>query len=213
MHTHNRQHGAPSGSQWLERLPQGVSKTFARGDVISRPESGPDQIFSVQAGEARVFLPGGQKELTLGWLKSGSLYVTHTRAWIEALSPVTLQCWPMSALHALLSSQPGLAMHALREVGQMLHQATNLIEDLAFRSVEQRLARYLLLEYSDQGKPAGGQVRLTGHTELLASLLGTSRQTLSSLINRLIKAGVLERIDRQHLRICDHQELQHLSAS
>ena len=160
-----------------------------------------------------IFQEVDQKELTLGWLKPGSLYVTHTRALIEALSPCALQSWPMGELQALLTTRPELALSALREVGMMSHQATNLIEDLAFRSVEQRLARYLFLEHSDQNEGKEGVIRLTGHTELLASLLGTSRQTLSSLMNRLIKSGVLERVDRQHLRICDPQQLRQLSAS
>lgn len=210
-------HGHPpasSGSHWLRQLPHATEKQFAAGTMISRPDSGPDQVFLLQQGEARICLSGEQKELTLGWLRPGSIYVTHTRAWVEALSPSSILCWPIAELHNLISSRPDLALVALREVGLMLHQATNIIEDLAFRPVESRLARYLLLQHSDQNAAAQDHIiTLTGHTELLASLLGTSRQTLSTLINRLIKEGVLQRPDRRHLQLTDLARLQQLSAS
>ena len=210
-------HPLPPDSQqqhWIQQLPEGTEKPFRTGDMLSRPDCGPDQVFLLKEGSARICLSGEQKELTLGWLKAGSIYVPHTRAWVEALSPGCIVSWPIGQLHELISTRPELALVALREVGMMLHQATNLIEDLAFRPVESRLARYLLLEHSDQNAgPKDDIIELTGHTELLASLLGTSRQTLSTLLNRLIKEGVLQRPDRRHLQLINIPRLQELSAS
>ena len=206
--------GENNSLHWIQQLPAGNDRHFASGEMISRPDSGNNQVFLLKAGSARICLSGEQKELTLGWLKPGSIYVTHTRAWVEALSPCDISSWPIEQLHELISSRPQLALIALREVGMMLHQATNLIEDLAFRPVESRLARYLLLEHSDQNAADNNDIiQLTGHTELLASLLGTSRQTLSTLINRLIKEQVLARPDRLHLQLLNIPHLQQLSAS
>ncbi|MDO6805003.1 helix-turn-helix domain-containing protein, partial [Wenyingzhuangia sp. 1_MG-2023] len=55
-------------------------------------------------------------------------------------------------------------------------------------------------------------IQLTGQTELLASLLGTSRQTLSTLLNRMIRDGLVARPDRQHLILLDTQRLQQLAS-
>ncbi|WP_353570642.1 helix-turn-helix domain-containing protein [Candidatus Albibeggiatoa sp. nov. BB20] len=44
---------------------------------------------------------------------------------------------------------------------------------------------------------------MIGNTEILASLLGTSRQTLSTLMNRMIKDKILKRVNRQYLILLD----------
>ena len=159
---------------------------------------------------ARICLSAEHKELTLGWLKPGSVYVTHTRAWVEALEPTRLTLWPLEQLTDMIRVAPEMAIAALREVGIMMHQATNLIEDLAFRSVESRLARFLLLEAANQ--PNQDCIQLNAPNEMLASFLGTSRQTLSTLLNRMIRNGVLERPARNQLRILDHTELEKLAS-
>lgn len=194
---------------WISELPPGQSHDYAVGEMICRPDSVANRVFVLHSGSARICLSAEQKELTLGWLRPGSIYVTHTRAWVEALEPSRVISWPIERLQALITSRPELALSAMREVGMMLHQATNLIEDLAFRPVEARLARYLLLEHSDQQSVV---IRLTGHTELLASLVGTSRQTLSTLVNRLIKEGVLRRPDRRHLELLDLERLRRIAS-
>lgn len=199
----------PTTPAWLDPLGSGIRRQFAAGAMISRPDPDDNRLFRIERGSARICLAADQRELTLGCLKPGSIYVTHTRAWVEALEPVELTSWPVSALTAVLTESPELAISALREVGMMLHQAINLIEDLAFRPVEARFARYLLLEQDNQ---QSANIQLAGSTELLASLLGTSRQTLSSLINRLIRDGVVARPDRFHLAILDQSTLQLLAA-
>ncbi|PTW52197.1 MULTISPECIES: Crp/Fnr family transcriptional regulator [Rhodovulum] len=195
-------------SAWLAELPGGLRRRFQPGEAIARPGDGPDRLFVLDAGLARICLNGAARELTIGYLRPGGIYVTHTRAWIEALAPSTVVSWPVSEMLALVTRQPALGLAAFREVGQLLHGAMNLIEDLAFRPVESRLARFLLgerrLQHSDR-------IRLIDSTESLASALGTSRQTLSTLINKLIREGVLARPDRRHLALCDIARLEELA--
>merc|ERR1711912_4019 len=74
-------HPLPPDSQqqhWIQQLPEGTEKPFRTGDMLSRPDCGPDQVFLLKEGSARICLSGEQKELTLGWLKAGSIYVTHS---------------------------------------------------------------------------------------------------------------------------------------
>ncbi len=194
---------------WIDALPPGQTQDFVAGEMLCRPDPASNRVFLLRSGAARICLSAEHKELTLGRLRPGSVYVTHTRAWIEALEPCRVSSWPIARLQALMAAQPDLALAALREVGMMLHHATNLIEDLAFRPVEARLARYLLLEHGDQRSAV---IRLTGHTELLASLVGTTRQTLSTLLNRLIKDGVLGRPDRHHLELRDLERLRRIAS-
>lgn len=198
-----------SDSDWLPALSPGHSQQFNTGEVLCRPHDGQDRFFVLQSGRARIFLVAPDKELTIGYLQAGSLYVTHTRAWVEALEPTQATHWPIRELKQLLAADPSVALNAMQAIGTLLHSSLNIIEDLAFRSVEARLARYLLVESEQQDNL---QIRLIGNTELLASLLGTSRQTVSTLINQLIKKQVIERVDRQHLKILDKEQLRQISS-
>ncbi|WP_221801536.1 Crp/Fnr family transcriptional regulator [Oceanobacter mangrovi] len=201
-------HTGERSADWLAQLPEGQIRQFDEGDVICRPDNHQNRIFLIQQGCVRICLSAEHKELTLGWLRPGSIYVTHTRAWVEALEPTRICSWPIERLTSMIAEAPELAIAAMREVGMMLHQATNLIEDLAFRPVDARLARYLLLERGTQNSDT---IQLTGHTELLASLLGTSRQTLSTSINRMIKDGLLNKLERQQLQLLDIAALEALA--
>ncbi len=203
------QHGNLN-SVWLPSLPDGQAKTFQAGEIISQPTQAVNQFFILRNGQARIFLCGDQKELTIGYLKPDSIYVTHTRAWIEAMTETEIMCWPLRQLKALITARSELAVTAMQEIGGLLHNTIDIIEDLAFRSVESRLARYLLLEHEQQ---QSNMIQLSGNTEILASLLGTSRQTLSTIINRMIKEGILQRAGRQTLVLINLNYLSELSSS
>lgn len=198
----------PPSSLWLPPLDEGQTNSFNAGEIISRPDKTSNQFFIVQQGQARIFLCADNKELTIGYLKPNSIYVTHTRAWIEAMETTQIMSWPLRQLQAVIAMKPELAVAAMQEIGTMLHNTIDIVEDLAFRSVESRLARYLLLEYRQQQQRT---IKLSGNTEILASLLGTSRQTVSTLINRLIKDAVLQRAERQHLTLLNLDYLAQLA--
>lgn len=136
---------------WLEHLKGGQISEYPRDSLISQPDTLHNQLFVVESGRARICLLGGAREQTLTYLEPGAVFVTHTPTWIEALEPTRIRSWPLQDLRALLNEQPEVAIVALREVGQLLAVTLELIEDLAFRSVEARLARYLLRHMDPDG--------------------------------------------------------------
>ena len=188
---------------WLEQLKGGQISEYPRDSLISQPDSLINQLFVVESGRARICLLGGAREQTLTYLEPGAVFVTHTPTWIEALEPTRIRSWPLQELRELIEVQPEVAIVALREVGQLLAVTLELIEDLAFRSVEARLARYLL-HHMDPGNHC---LHLQGSMEMLASRLATSRQTLSTQLNRMVREGVLERTGRREFRV---KRIEHL---
>ncbi len=68
----------------------------------------------------------------------------------RAMSPVHCLLLPRNDLLALIRKHPDLALAALRELAGQLRDLVVLVEDLAFRSVRERLARQLLRE-ADEG--------------------------------------------------------------
>ncbi|SEG84477.1 Crp/Fnr family transcriptional regulator [Marinobacterium lutimaris] len=189
---------------WTGNLQQGRRDRFDTGALISAPHNTNNRVFVIEQGRARVCLVGGAKEQTLRYLKVGSLFVTHTPTWIEAVEPSTILSWPMSELRDLIIRQPDMAIVALREIGGIVSTCLEVIEDLAFRSVESRLARYLLTKHRESGAVP---FTLCDSTERLATLLGTSRQTLSTIINRMERENLIQRTGRRSYQVLDSETL------
>ncbi|MGP3698087.1 Crp/Fnr family transcriptional regulator [Rhodobacter sp. NSM] len=199
---------APPHAAWLARLPRGLRRQYGPGEAIVRPEQRGNRVFLLDSGLARICLTAASRELVLGYLRPGGFYVTHTRAWVEALETCEVVSWPVEDMLHLVSREPELGLAAFREIGRVLQGALSLIEDLAFRPVESRLARFLLSERRTQG---ADRIRLIDTTEALANALGTSRQTLSTLVNRLIREGVIARPDRRHIDLLRPDRLEEMS--
>jgi DNA-binding MarR family transcriptional regulator len=54
----------------------------------------------------------------------------------------------------------------------------------------------------------GDAIMLIGNTEILASLLGTTRQTTSTILSKLEKAGMIERPNREQIVLLKRNELE-----
>jgi len=180
-----------------------AARELAKGCLFSTPSGGHDQVFVVGSGRLRVYLAGESRELSLSYLEPGDIYTTHTPTYVEAVLPTTLWVMPTAAFARRLAVDPSVTPVMMRVLGRLLANAVNLIEDLAFREVPARLARFLLGLADRRGQMSddGWLIPLDLGMEDIASLLGTTRQTVSSLINQWEREGILERQGRRTLRV------------
>lgn len=178
-------------------------RELAKGHVFSTPHSTLDQVFVVRAGRLRVYLAGENRELSLSYLETGDIYTTHTPTYVEAVAPTRLWVMDTPAFARKLATDPSATPAMMRVLGQLLANAVALIEDLAFREVPVRLARFLLGLAERRGQPQddGWLIPMELGMEDIASLLGTTRQTVSSLINRWEREGFVQRQGRHRLLI------------
>ncbi|MFM2480484.1 Crp/Fnr family transcriptional regulator [Celerinatantimonas sp. YJH-8] len=192
---------------WYQHLAHGREKSYPPKAIICTPNHPENRVFVLLSGQAKICLYGAAREQTLGFLHPQSLYVTHTPVWVECISECTIKSWPIQQIMELFKANPALSLRVISDIGQLLTHAIEMIEDFSFRNVESRLARYLLREaaYNDQAI-----VELPGPTETIASLLGTSRQTLSTILSRMDKNHWIERLDPRRIRLLDIQQLTQL---
>ena len=178
-------------------------RTLAKGCLLSTPTDPADQVFIVQSGRLRVYLAGENRELTLAFLDAGDLYTTHTPTYVEAVAPTSMYLLNTATFARKLATIPSVTPVMMRVLGRLLVNAVNLIEDLAFREVPARLARFLLGLARRRGQvtEAGLLIPLDLGMEDIASLLGTTRQTVSSLINQWEREGILQRQGRHSLLV------------
>ena len=104
----------------------------------------------------------------------------------------------------MLERYPGIARHILRAFAQRLRQMGSLVEDLALRTVPQRLAG-LLLQQVDTPSPGGAPRRMTQRE--MAARLGTVREVIGRTLRQFeekgwahVHRGVIEITDPDELR-------------
>jgi len=197
-----------------EMLAGFARQELARGALFATPADPRNQVFSVEHGRLRVYLAGESRDLSLSFLEPGDIYTTHTPTYVEAVAPTVVWLIDTPAFARRLASDPSLTPTTMRVLGRLLSNAVTLIEDLAFREVPSRLARFLIGMVERRGRPLDGGdwlVNLDLGTEDIASLLGSTRQTVSSLLNEWQRQGILDRPGRRMLRIRGLHELHELA--
>lgn len=187
---------------------QGVLAGFTRRDLpkgmlLCTPSPLENQVFIVRAGRLKVFLAGENRELALGRLEVGDIYTTHTPTYIRTLTPVSLWMMDTPAFAAKLLVEPSLTPIMMRVLGRLLGDAVVLVEDLAFREVPARLARFFVGLARRRGQPhdAGWLIPLDLGMQDIAELLGATRQTISALINQWEREGLIQRFGQRRFRI------------
>lgn len=178
-------------------------RKLPKGHLLSTPDSARDQVFIVHSGRLRVYLAGASRELTLSFLETGDIYSTHTPTYVHTEVQTSLWIIDTPSFARKLTADPGTTPATMRVLGRLLANAVALIEDLAFREVPARLARFLVGQAQRRGTAGtdGWRVPLDLSTEDIASLLGTTRQTVSSLINQWEREGLLQRQGRRSVLI------------
>lgn len=169
----------------------------------------------VDSGRLRVYLSGENRSLTLSYLEPGDIFTTHTPTYVETVTDSVLWKMETAEFARKLKTHPDATSAIMRVLGRLLNNAVGLVEDLAFREVPARYARFLLGLAERRGVPQeqGCLVPLELSIEEMASLLGSTRQTLSTLINRWEREGILSRQGRSHLLIRELAPLRILSES
>ena len=169
-------------------------RRYAKGAFICKPEGGDNCVFIVAEGRARVYLGYEDKEFNLGILNKGDIYSTHTRAFVQALDEMEILITDARTFRQKMLDDPEVAKSMVGLLGNMLKASFDIIEGLVFKDVSSRLATLLSNESRRHGIPAengGIVVQMDLSVEQIAGLLGSTRQTVSSLLTDLSRRGLV----------------------
>lgn len=204
-----------SHTHLLEKLPEdqvtllrrfGSPFTFEAGATIFSPSPKPEFVFILESGLARIYRVGhGGNELTLGYIHPGEVFGELTafddEAPRESYAEATEACRVLRVTRGefikVLRSQPSMIFAVAAQVEGRFKRIEARVEDLVFRSARSRLARILIQLADDFGREleASGAIlidaRLT-HADL-ATLVGSTRPTVSIALGELEDAGVVAR--------------------
>jgi CRP/FNR family transcriptional regulator, cyclic AMP receptor protein len=194
-------------------------REFARGRVMLRPGEAQEMVYLIKEGRVKVsrYSSGGREQI-LALLEPGDL--VGELAPVKETEPVHVEAFENTLICelsrqdfvSLLRRQPEVMLHVVKELAARLRIAEEEIADLAFRDVPGRLASLLLRLAEAYGERHGGNLRLTlrlTHYDI-ASMIGATRETVTSTLGRFRKAHLIV-TEQRHIVICDPEGLRRVT--
>ncbi|MQL52827.1 cyclic nucleotide-binding domain-containing protein [Desulfofundulus thermobenzoicus] len=200
-------------SRYLQNLPRQLPRLRAgKGMVILTPEDTEPVLYLIQSGQVQLYklTPDG-KQCTLTILHEGDIFgETHLfctgcrQIYASALSDALLYEINTDLFYRLLEENPGLAIKMLAWTTRRLKETEDLLERIAYGDVRTRIL-YLLLRLCEDFGVHGEEgclldIRLT-HQDL-AHMVAASRETVSAMLSRLARDGLLKSDRRPWLVDC-----------
>ena len=214
---------------WLEALPPEVLddlrlsaaiREFPRGALIFKPSPNPEYVYLLEQGLVRMYRESPQAEqVTFGYVQPGEVFgecaVFRDRpreSFAEAHENSTVLRLPRQRFVRAIRSTPSLMFAIAKQIEGRFKNVESRVEDLVFRDARSRLASVILQLGDEFGRSDGDRtiikMRLT-HEEI-ATLIGTSRPTVSIALGELEDLGVVSRVDR-YIGINDGNELKRIA--
>ncbi|APZ44720.1 hypothetical protein BW247_13560 [Acidihalobacter ferrooxydans] len=202
--------------QQIDRLVEHAKRrTLRRGDYLFHAGMPAAHFFLLRRGRMKLFLNSHRgEEKILGFVEPGETFAEgaafmadEPRYPASAQALVASEVWAISTatLRALLRESHDTC---LRMLARQTHRIQGLlveVEALALESAHYRLIAYLLRQ-----APADDTVTLPATKTLIAAQLAIKPETLSRLLDRLQRRGLIEMHGR-HVRLHNRQALLELA--
>jgi CRP-like cAMP-binding protein len=195
-----------------------VDQVIRRGQTIFEEGDEGSGFYVILSGRVKIFKlsPDGKEQilhiLTTGEpfgevpVFAGEKFPAHA----AALEESRLFFFPRPAFVKLIGQNPSLALNMLAVLSRRLRKLASLVEDLSLKEVSGRLAAYLL--YLSEGKKGAVEVKLDVSKNQLASLLGTIPETLSRILARMTREGLIKSNGPRQIQLLDRKGLEELAS-
>lgn len=189
-----------------------ITKSYSKGESIFFEGEPGIGFYMVTRGKVKIFKTSFDgKEQILHIFGPGEPFgevpVFHGNPYpanAEALSECEVLFFPRTEFVGLITTQPSLALNMLAVLALRLRRFTTQVENLSLKEVPGRLASYLYYLMEEQQRQ--DRVVLDIPKGQLASLLGTSSETLSRIFNKMSEEGLI-RVEGKTIFILDGQRL------
>jgi CRP-like cAMP-binding protein len=193
----------------------GVRRSFRKGERIFSEGDAGTGFYAVLSGRVKISKVSTEgKEQILHLFGPGESFGEVSvftgqgfPADAAAALPTTVLFFPRAAFSGLIRQDPALALNMLAQLSQRLRQFAGLIEDLSLKEVPGRLAKYLLYL---SGRNRDGAVELDLPKGQLAALLGTIPETLSRILAKMNRRGLIRSRGAQ-IAILDRRALEEIA--
>ncbi len=190
---------------------------FKKDEYIYFPEEPSENVYMVSQGRVKVgTFTGDGKEIVKAILSRGELFGELSLAGEEkredfavAMDDNTRIC-PMTVddLQDLMKDNQVLSFKILKIIGFRLRKMERKIESLVFKDARTRIVDFLREMAQERGQKVGFEMMIKNHFthKDIASLTGTSRQTVTTVMNELRDENIIN-FDRRRILIRDMDKL------
>jgi len=178
---------------------------FSKNQLIAGPQINCENIYILQKGSVNVYFVLDGKKIIVDTLKSGDIFgdvmgngarskVCDDAPFLEAREDSVMCVSISSDFYRVLQRHPSLSLQVLQNVGSRLARAERKIQDLALRTVGERIVRELSRLAEIEGENNMRYYRLDGTIthEQLAMMVGATRETVTKALTLLRSRGIIE---------------------
>lgn len=204
----------------LEKIASlGTRKVFSKGSIILMEDEVGSALFIIIDGKVKVSrLDETGKEVILSILGPGEVFGEMSlldglkrSATVSAIADTEVLIIYRDDFLNLLNNHPQIAISLLRELAMRLRKADMQIKSLSLKDAEGRIGCVLIMLADDLGKMYKGQVIVEGipTQQELANMAGTSRETVSRVLTRFQKKGLIK-IEGKTLIILEYEKMKQM---
>lgn len=193
-----------------------VTKKYKKGKIIFHEGDPGEAVFFVKAGRVKIYKSDEEgREYIFNIFTQGDVFAEtvlleggHYPATAESVEDSTLVIINNKDLEKLLLENCQIALKMLSIVSQRLRDAQEQIRNLAFKDTYDRTSCMLHRMSMDHGvkTPRGIEVNLSLTRQEMASLVGTSRETVTRILSDMKKDGIID-LDRQTIVVLNENRL------
>lgn len=194
--------------------------SFKRGDYIYFPAEPSNEIFLLHSGRVKIgSYSADGKEVIKAVLGPGELFGELSLSgegvradFAQAIDDVEVCSMNLDEIEQLMKGSTSFSLKITKVIGQKLVKTERRLESLVFKDARTRIIEYLCDAANEYGKPVGTETLIDNvltHREI-AHLTGTSRQTVTTILNELREQNHIY-FDRKRILIRDRDNLQSMA--
>jgi CRP/FNR family transcriptional regulator, cyclic AMP receptor protein len=182
----------------VERLETAVfQRAIDQRQVLYFPGDPGDSIYWICTGQVRLMRPVHEKrEFSFRHLVNGDVFGEEAvfneaprREYAEAMVPTSLLVLSTDVLRKAAQADKELLWRLATHTTERLGQTEDRLVEMAFTSVRRRIARAIMRAY--EREPGGKKRELIMTHQELASLIGSTRETTTSILQSFRNASMI----------------------
>lgn len=190
---------------------------FKKDEFVYFPEDSSSYIYMIAEGRIKIgsYLEDG-KESVKAILSKGEIFgelaltgEDKRQDFAQAMDSETIVC-PMTLddMKNLMANNKPLSFKMMKLIGLRLRKTERRLESLVFKDARTRIVEFLRDEANEKGKKIGFEMMIPSHLthKDIAALTGTSRQTVTTILNELREKNIIN-FDRRKILIRDMELL------
>lgn len=203
-------------------LNSAIVENYHRREVLYLPGDERSHIYLVLEGTLKLArLSEDGREIIIDIVEPGEIFgelalidTSEHDTMAEMMTRGRIAMINVMEFERILDRVPRLSFMLAKIMGQRRMVLESKLEDLAFRNVPARLAKFLLEQAAAMGTNSGEFINLPSHysQQEIGSMIGSTRETTSHFLNDFRRSGLID-FNKRQINILDPAKLAELSGA